>query len=106
MEAFLKWVRYPTSSMPTRSALFTPGNENTWPKLLGVLDWVVSYLNYRDKAAASPKGWHHSAPPPPLFAGHLVFWRRLWEQALCAPALASFDACGTGRGDGVATLPV
>lgn len=63
VEAFLKFVRYPQHSMPTRSALFTPGNENTWPKLLGVLDWVVSYLNYRDKAAASPKGWHASADP-------------------------------------------
>lgn len=57
--------------MPTRSALFTPGNENTWPKLLGVLDWVVCYLNYRDKAAASAKGWHASMrPPPPRLPQH------------------------------------
>lgn len=65
VESFLKFVRYPHHSMPTRSALFTPGNENTWPKLLGVLDWVVCYLNYRDKAAASAKGWHASMRPPP-----------------------------------------
>lgn len=69
VEAFLKFVHYPPHLRPRLSALFTPGNENTWHQLLGVLDWLVCYLEYRDKVAQSPTGRHMGAhpcsPPPP-----------------------------------------
>lgn len=61
VEAFLKFVHYPPHLRPTQSALFTPGNENSWHKLLGVLDWLVCYLEYRDKVAQSPTGWRMGA---------------------------------------------
>ena len=40
IEAFLKWAGY--QHVPSKSALFTPGNASTWPQVCAVQFWAVS----------------------------------------------------------------